>query len=54
MEADRLHWLTQLTEACNHALAGLDGQDGPRADTLRQEIEQLRARLLAEVEPPDG
>ena len=52
MEADRL-WLTKLTEACDHALAGLDGQDAPSADTLRQEIEQLRGRLLAELDRRD-
>jgi hypothetical protein len=48
MEADRLAWLTQLTEACDHALAGLNGHDSPNVVALRQEIEQLRGRLLAD------
>ena len=54
MEADRLAWLTKLTEACDHALTGLDSHDSPNVDALKQDIEQLRARLLAEVEPRDG
>jgi hypothetical protein len=50
LDADRREWLERLVAALEHVAAGGNEEDDPYLQTIQQDAEELRARLVAELQ----
>jgi hypothetical protein len=49
-DPDRVHWLTTLAAACDRILAREDESGDWSYQQVRQDVEELRARVRTELE----